>query len=295
MPPTHTQRPHTGTALPVLLLCALWPAGSSPTARGDPLDPLAWQSPMPAALGPQQLGCRVEPVATAAGVATRQVCTALKGAVITPSTPTRPELRLPRGPAVVQLFSSPSWNGASNGGAPMIWGATGTTAFLYVQLLNSSGAYLDACPIPTFQQTLWPTCPYGTTAANPGVSPALVANVSEVGYKPPLPRVELTLLRELVVSDGLLITREGAPVDVDGRARLFLQLYAALLPGLAPHSKHAVPQEEWQALALRSERDLLRRNGSAVAGPAGAGLLRTPHDDCCPPGLWVAFFQECQQ
>jgi len=62
-----------------------------------------------------------------------------------PGTAMQPDLLAIGGAAVdVTLFASPSWNQWSAAGAPIIYGAAGDTTFPYVQLLNSSGAYV-AC------------------------------------------------------------------------------------------------------------------------------------------------------
>ena len=220
--------------------------------------------------------CVVSKLATAAGPASRQRCTARSGTIITPWAAVRPELRLQRS-ATLQLFFSPSWNPSSMNTA-IIFGAALNTTFLYMQLVNSSGGYINSCPAPTAQRVLWPTAPIGTTPANPGISPVNLANVSELGWQPMLPRVDLVLPRALVISDGVIITIPGVPSDGAARAEIFLRLYSALLPLLLPADNSNIPLESWSSIATRSAHDLLHRNGSGVLTPAGR-LLRVYYND----------------
>ena len=149
-----------------------------------------------------------------------------------------------------------------------------------MQLLNSSGTYLDACPIPTWAQTMRPVYPASTLrwpVGAPGVSPCHISNVSDVGYKPPLPATEFTLLTDLVLSDGVLLSRGGVPANATQRAAVFLEMYSALLPMLIPDAAEQVQVDDWASLAVKSEIDL-RRNGSQVECQ-GQLLLRSYYND----------------
>lgn len=222
------------------------------------------------------IASQVSSLTTAAGVATRQTWTAEKGAVLTPWTKTRPDLRLPGTASSVTLYFSPSWNPSSLAGGAMIYGTVRNTTLLYLQMVNSSGPYLDACPVVTAQEVLWPTCPMGTTPASPGDSPTVVDGVMELGWRPPLPKADLVLQRDLVVSDSVLITSPGMPVNAGERASLFLRLYTALLPLLLPSTHTRV--DDWQQLALRSADDIANRNGTGVLS-SGGRLLRVYYND----------------
>ena len=209
------------------------------------------------------MASQVSSLTTAAGVATRRTWTAEKGAVLTPWTKTRPDLRLPGTASSVTLYFSPSWNPSSLAGGAMIYGTVRNTTLLYLQMVNSSGPYLDACPVVTAQEVLWPTCPMGTTPASPGDSPTVIGGVMELGWRPPLPKADLVLQRDLVVSDSVLISSPGMPASAGERASLFLRLYAALLPLVLPSTNTRV--DDWQQLALRSEDDIATRNGTGLS------------------------------
>lgn len=219
---------------------------------------------------------QVSSLTTAAGVATRRTWTAEKGAVLTPWTETRPDLRLPAAASSMTLYYSPSWNPSSLAGGAMIFATVRNTTFLYLQMVNSSGPYLDACPAITAQEVLWPTCPMGTTPASPGDSPTVIDGVAELGWRPPLPKADLVLQRNLVVSDSMLITSSGIPFGAGERASVFLRLYTALLPLVLPSAHMRV--DDWQQLALRSKDDIANRNGTGVLSSAGR-LLRVYYND----------------
>ena len=120
---------------------------SSGLAQRQPPAPPAWPFAWRAG------ACVADPsgsrsCATDAGVAfelSRRTCTLPAGMALGPGTAMQPDLLAIGGAAVdVTLFASPSWNQWSAAGAPIIYGAAGDTTFPYVQLLNSSGAYV-AC------------------------------------------------------------------------------------------------------------------------------------------------------
>eukprot|EP01047_Picozoa_sp_COSAG01_P084854 COSAG01_NODE_18390_length_1079_cov_0.943878_2_plen_215_part_01 len=176
----------------------------------------------------------------------------------------------------------------SMAGAPLVFASTGNTTFLYVQLLNSSGPWLDLCPLPQWSQVLKPQCPLGQPPLEnqfppgaPGVSPVRMTNVSALGWQPPMPAATaVALLESLVVSDGVLLTVSGRPpADANARAALFLKLYAALLPLLVPpfEQQQSAQADDWDALATRTEGDL--RLDESEVNISGHKLLRAYYND----------------
>ena len=155
----------------------------------------------------------------------------------------------------------------------------GANTFLYAQLLNSSGPLLDACPLPNWGGQMEPVYPAAArvwAAGAAGTSPVDVQNVSSLGWRPPLPATELTLLAELTVSDGLLLSLRGIPANATQRASVFLELYAAMLPLVTPATTTQV--KDWSAVAAQSERDLRRADGAMVTYQ-GQQLLRSYWND----------------
>jgi hypothetical protein len=77
-------------------------------------------------------------------------------AVVGPDTVFAPQLY--RVAAGLDVFFSPSWNAWSGSGSGVVYAAVPSfnTSFFLVQLLNSTGMWLDACPLPTWGETLVP-------------------------------------------------------------------------------------------------------------------------------------------
>eukprot|EP01045_Picozoa_sp_COSAG04_P022894 COSAG04_NODE_2651_length_3787_cov_2.405471_3_plen_146_part_00 len=101
---------------------------------------------------------------------------------------------------------------------------------------------------PQYCPSLQPSCDKETWV--PGayqvpVSPAVLPNVSSVGWQPPTPGAAITLLAGLVVSDGLLLTIAGRPRTTQERAAVFLRLYAALLPLVTPDEAQLLQIDDW--------------------------------------------------
>ena len=111
----------------------------------------------------------------------------------------------------------------------------------------------------------------------PGESPCVVPNATSVGWKPPLPATDVTLMADLVLSDGVLLSRDGVPSNATERATVFLEMYSSLLPFMIPSAGEQQRVEDWASLAVKSERDL-RRNGSQVTFQ-GQQLLRSYYND----------------
>ena len=241
--------------------------------------PLVWRPPVAEAVCSSSTLATGIPTADPSLTMTRQKCTLPKAKQLTPESAVQSDMRLRTPSANLTLFFSPAWNSWSLSGAPIIYGSVDGSTFLYAQLLNSSGALIDACPIPTWAQTLEPQYHPRTAwpEGAPGVSPCEVANVTSVGWKPPLPAVELTLLTDLVLTNGLLLSREGVPSTATERATIFLQMHSALLLMLTPDVTEQEQVDDWVALAVKSERDL-RRSGSQVTF-AGQQLLRSYYND----------------
>ena len=241
--------------------------------------PLQWQSPADGAVCNSAAGLTL---ATASGTPlalTRQTCTLPKGVKLSPTSTTRADLQLAT-PGALELYFSPAWNSWSLSGAPLIFGSVAGTTFLYLQNVNSTGAFLDACPIPNWARVMRPVFPAAALAwkvGAPGVSPCNVSNVSEVGWKPPLPATNIELLTDLRVSDGVLLTMAGVPSNATQRAAIFLEMHSVLLPLLVPPEHDQLQVDDWASLATKSERDL-RRNGSQVVFQ-GHHLLRSYYND----------------
>ena len=66
-----------------------------------------------------------------------------------------------------------------------------------------------------------------------------------MGWQPPIPGAAITLLTQLVVSDGLLLTIAGRPRTTQERAAVFLRLYAALLPLVTPDEAQLLQIDDW--------------------------------------------------
>jgi hypothetical protein len=239
--------------------------------------PLTWRSPLAGTVCSSSTPASLS--VDASLTMTRQTCLLPKSQKVTPASPMLSDLSLPSA-ANVTLFFSPSWNSWSLSGAPMIYGSVAGTSFLYVQLLNSSGPWIDACPIPTWGQTMEPKYPKAAlswTEGAPGESPCVVPNTTNVGWKPPLPATDVTLMTDLVLSDGVLLSRDGVPSNATERATVFLEMYSSLLPFLIPNVGEQQRVGDWAPLAVKSERDL-RRNGSQVTFQ-GQQLLRSYYND----------------
>jgi hypothetical protein len=176
------------------------------------------------------------------GTASRQTCTLPPNAAAAASIS---DLVLDS-PQDVVIYFSPSWNTWSASGSAMIYGAVPTSnmTFLYVQLVNSSGEWLDACPLSAYGSMLTPTVPMGSAGGAPGLSPSRLASVSSIGWVPPLPTAAgFRPIRSLTVSDGVLFTVDGVAPDGQERASQFVAMYSALLPKLLPVVKH--PEPDW--------------------------------------------------
>ena len=102
-----------------------------------------------------------------------------------------------------------------------------------------------------------------------------------LGYMPPRPATNVTLLQPLVVSDGALLTTAGVPSTKEARSKVFLELYSAVVPLLLPDPATVVRQDRgadaWGRLASRSAADLLLDASATLVN--GSRLLRAYYND----------------
>ena len=221
----------------------------------------------------------------------RFTCVLPAGTVVGPDTVFAPQLRVAAG---LDVFFSPSWNAWSASGSGVVYAAVPSfnTSFFLVQLLNSTGMWLDACPLPTWGETLVPAVPDDGSGA-PAHVPTHFDNATGVGYSPRVPVVPITLRVPIVVSDAVLLTRAGVPDGAAGRADAFVQMYAAVLPSLVPavlalrsqndnSSDDDIDDDDdydWHDVAVRSAEDLWFAPAASVRTANGAWQLRAYWND----------------